>query len=153
MSRAGPSHYDRPMRPARRRALIAVAVLLPATLVYGGRQLVAPDAPFAGTVVEAAPVFVGRVTPAGSFASPGRPLRVTVEISADRRVDLAGIRMWTGDGAPDEIIPFTVGTEVQTVPFEVAFSRVGDHALVLQVRLTGDSQWSSLPPAAKIIVG
>ncbi len=139
------------MRRARRRALIAVAVLLPAVLVYTARHVAAP-VPATDRTAAVPPVFVGRLTPAQTIGSVGRPMRVTVEISADRPVPLDAIRVWVSDGRPAEIRPFTVGTEPRTVPFDVVFTSRGDHALVLQVRLAGDTPWSNLPPSAKVIV-
>ncbi len=139
------------MRQARRRALIAVAVLLPAVLVYTARQVGMP-LPATGADAALPPVFVGRVTPAQSHWSVGPPLRVSVEIRADRRVELAGIRVWVPEGQPDEIAPFTVDVEPRTATFDVVFAARGDQQLVLQVRLAGDTPWSSLPPAAEVIV-
>ena len=139
------------MGPGRRRVLVAIAVLLPALLVYGARQIGSPVA--AGDLpADAAPVFVGRVTPAQSYWSAGQPMRVTVEIRADRRIELAGIRVWVDDGQPTELRNFAVGPESRTVPFDVVFAGRGQHALVLQVRLPGGPQWERLPPTAQVIV-
>lgn len=139
------------MGPGRRRVLVAIAVLLPALLVFGARQVGSPVA--AGDLpADIPPVFVGRVTPAQSYWSAGQPMRVTVEIRADRRIELAGIRVWVSDGQPAELTGFTVGPESRTVPFEVVFAGRGDHAVVLQVRLAGGTPWESLPPTARVIV-
>lgn len=141
------------MRPARRRALIALAVLLPAALVYAARQVGAP-APAAEAGADRPPVFVGRVTPTRTLWSVGPPLRVTVEISADRPVALAGIRIWADpDEEPVEAAAPTVGPqEPRTVPFDVVFGRRGGYALVLQVRVATADPWTSLPPSAEVIV-
>ena len=140
------------MGTGRRRLLVAVAVLLPALLVYGARQIGAPsaasDLPAGGQ-----PVFVGRVTPESTHVRPNAPMRVTVEIRADRRVDLAGIRVMVADGEADEGGPLTFGPELRTVPFEVRFPGPGAHSVLLQVRLTPDAPWVDLPPSNRIIVG
>ncbi len=139
------------MRAGRRRVLIAIAVLLPALLVYGARRI---GSPVAADDLPAAvpPVFVGRVTPAQSHWPVGRPLRVTVEIRADRRVELDGIRVWVEGGRSAEIARFAVGPEPRTVPFDVTFAGRGVNALVLQVRLAGGTPWEGLPPTARVIV-
>lgn len=139
------------MRPGRRRVLIAVAVLLPALLVYGARQVGAPGAAD-DLPADVAPVFVGRVTPAQTYGSVGRPLRVIVEIRADRPIELAGIRVWADDGQPAEVARFAVGPQPRTVPFDVTFARRGDHTMVLQVRLAAGGPWAPLPPTARVIV-
>jgi hypothetical protein len=139
------------MGPGRRRLLVAVAVLLPALLVYGARQIGSPVAA-SDMPVDIPPVFVGRLTPASTHCPPGQPLRVTVEIRADRTLDLAGIRVAVEGGEPAELAPFPVGPEPRTVPFEVVFPDRGDRSLVLQVRLTPDGSWTDLPPTAEILV-
>lgn len=139
------------MRPGRRRVLVALAVLMPALLVYGARRIGSPAAA-SDLPTRIPPVFVGRITPAQTHWPAGPPLRVTVEIRADRPLELAGIRLSVEDGQSRELAPFPVGTETRTVPFDVVFAGRGDHQLVLQVRLTRDTPWESLPPETRIIV-